>query len=983
MGKTIRAGRRGRARAAPSRTERSLRWLGLLAFVFLCACDGSTLSTTVPAELPSPRRVAEYSGTWEYRLGDSPPSGESGFLWAQPGAAHDDGEWRPTHKTMNPPGRRGQSHLWLRTRLTGPEASQPVLRLPWVEQRMEAYLDGVRVAQSGPMDPPAADEFAGQVSIDIPLGPAYQGKLLAMRFYSPHRRIGTPPRLLIGERSEIHTILVRDSLPAAIVTSGIMAAGLVLLALFFVQRTESDLLLYSLALILLGIYVLIRVSVVMQILQWPQWRYYIELLSLCLLCGLITALLVRMLRVADNDRVTWQAWAFFAAAPLGAILVATGALHVVTAAEILKVAVLLALLPLLLRIVQSLARGDLYGRIIAIGCLLASLVTVHIALQELRFLPRTGFVTHYAAAAFAGTLGLVLLHRFRSVQRRLADYGSMMQLNLAAARELRPERYAQHLLSELLRLLGARRVDLFTCADDLAPLALLASRDESGERQPTVESAALLRTPAMLAAREQGVAVAEGKAGVPQPVGSSVDPHGVLYCPLLSQGATIGVLVLRTGDQGLRLAELQLLQGIARQIAALLLAQKTRDLERESEQAQRLLREQELLLGHIQRLAGGDLKTPISLGQTSELVGVALHLDGLRRDMLAEVERIDARRQELQQLNETLRFQLELRIQELLSQALGSQPSSPKEEGPGELSPGAVLADDYQVIRLLGQGASGLVYEVLRATDRRSFAAKVISSHAQRERVLQYAKEALILSRLKDPHIVSIVDIDISEQGKLFLVMELVQGKPLDWCISEFHELPRALALFAQITAGLQAVHEHGIVHRDLKPANILIDQSTGTPHAKLSDFGISMFSDLNATVAREIQSLDRNKQGLLVGSPMYLAPELTQGSQEAQPPADIFSFGVLAYETLTGTLPFAVPPVVLKFQGKPLTVPSLSDLRPDVPESIAQAVARCLAPEPADRPTAHTLRGVFSEGITDAVVARNYVTRAAQTCET
>jgi serine/threonine protein kinase len=142
-------------------------------------------------------------------------------------------------------------------------------------------------------------------------------------------------------------------------------------------------------------------------------------------------------------------------------------------------------------------------------------------------------------------------------------------------------------------------------------------------------------------------------------------------------------------------------------------------------------------------------------------------------------------------------------------------------------------------------------------------------------------------------------------------------------------------------------MHARGIVHRDLKPANVLVDGDT----AKIADFGIaSLRPDISPSGDDSTVSVGLTRTGAFMGTPMYMAPELIRGARDAQPSADVWSFGVMAHELLSGRLPFAEPPVL-----------SLSQTPPAIDGSIAKWVGRCLDNDPAARPTAAELHGILS----------------------
>jgi serine/threonine-protein kinase len=157
-----------------------------------------------------------------------------------------------------------------------------------------------------------------------------------------------------------------------------------------------------------------------------------------------------------------------------------------------------------------------------------------------------------------------------------------------------------------------------------------------------------------------------------------------------------------------------------------------------------------------------------------------------------------------------------------------------------------------------------------------------------------------------------------------------------------------------QIVAGLAALHDAGVVHRDLKPANVLLDDGT----AKISDFGISRFGSLDdasvdpnaATLSPSPRPNDLTGTGVVLGTPMYMAPEGVRSARALDASADVFALGIIAYEMLSGRAPFGVPPYLLALAEQPIATPPLID-DARVPEVLRSVVIRCLAVDPKRRP--------------------------------
>ncbi|MDB4943699.1 MAG: hypothetical protein JWP97_3233 [Labilithrix sp.] len=235
----------------------------------------------------------------------------------------------------------------------------------------------------------------------------------------------------------------------------------------------------------------------------------------------------------------------------------------------------------------------------------------------------------------------------------------------------------------------------------------------------------------------------------------------------------------------------------------------------------------------------------ISLYQATALTRE--HLVSLKRagELNAELEErlalLAAKNREVELLNDELRRQIAARSRELAEKlaSRGDEELGP----PPELSSGDVIEDRYRVVSVLGAGGMGTVYEVERLSDQKHFALKVLAAGGGGEARARFAREAQIVANVSHPNVISIVDIDVAEEGFIFLVMELVAaGKTLHDVRRREHDVPWSLGVLAQVAAGIDAVHEAGIIHRDLKPGNILFSRGDDgrRPLVKITDFGIS-----------------------------------------------------------------------------------------------------------------------------------------------
>ncbi|SEG82393.1 Serine/threonine protein kinase [Actinacidiphila yanglinensis] len=260
-----------------------------------------------------------------------------------------------------------------------------------------------------------------------------------------------------------------------------------------------------------------------------------------------------------------------------------------------------------------------------------------------------------------------------------------------------------------------------------------------------------------------------------------------------------------------------------------------------------------------------------------------------------------------------------------------------------------MLGGRYRLVRQLGEGGMGQVWEAEDETLSRNVAVKVISllagggSRGDEART-RFLREARITAQLQHPHIVTIHDLGETDAGIArvpFLVMELVRGEGLDTALRRgVVTLADAARWGAQISDALAVAHAAGIMHRDIKPSNILITPS-GT--VKVLDFGIARAADPYATADRITQT------GFIVGTPPYMAPEQARGLPE--PRSDLYALGCLLFELITGQLPFQAPDTV-GYLTAHLTQepPTPSSVSTGVPSAWDDLVLRLLEKDPDQR---------------------------------
>jgi serine/threonine-protein kinase len=213
----------------------------------------------------------------------------------------------------------------------------------------------------------------------------------------------------------------------------------------------------------------------------------------------------------------------------------------------------------------------------------------------------------------------------------------------------------------------------------------------------------------------------------------------------------------------------------------------------------------------------------------------------------------------------------------------------------GQLSAGG-KCDRYEIVRLLGSGGMGEVYEAVHEFTRKPVALKVLKiHHAAKEALIEKMRvEAMVLCRVRHPHLVEVFDAGIAE-GRIWMAMELLDGRSLREHLRERHTVPLAQALDwgAQIADGLQAAHDLNIIHRDLKPENVFI---TARGELRVLDFGTAKFQGMQM---KRTERQDRH------GTIAYMSPEHL-GGEEVDVRSDVYALGLVLYEMLSGRHPFA-----------------------------------------------------------------------------
>lgn len=271
---------------------------------------------------------------------------------------------------------------------------------------------------------------------------------------------------------------------------------------------------------------------------------------------------------------------------------------------------------------------------------------------------------------------------------------------------------------------------------------------------------------------------------------------------------------------------------------------------------------------------------------------------------------------------------------------LGANPRVPDTGRPDPLI-GHTIGGKYRMDAKLGAGGMGTVYRATRLLIGDSVAVKLLHPEqvADTQAVERFRREAQAAARLKHQNAVTIYDFGVSDDGLVYLVMELVEGRSLRDIIKQQGPLtPTAAAeIFNQACAAIDEAHRQNIIHRDIKPDNIMVNTTVSGVSVKVLDFGIAKMRDLATTATSLTQT------GSVVGTPHYMSPEQCLG-EELDHRSDIYSLGVVLYEALTGILPFNSPTsaaVVVQQVTQP--PPPLRSINMSVSPSVEAVVLRAL----------------------------------------
>ncbi len=264
------------------------------------------------------------------------------------------------------------------------------------------------------------------------------------------------------------------------------------------------------------------------------------------------------------------------------------------------------------------------------------------------------------------------------------------------------------------------------------------------------------------------------------------------------------------------------------------------------------------------------------------------------------------------------------------------------------LPAGEIVGGRYRIVRVLGEGGMGRVYEAEHVTLPHKVAVKLLRRDRDTaEHLARFRQEAEAAARIGHPAIVGVTDFAGKDEPLAYMVMELLRGESLEAWLARPGRLRDGLVAMAEVARGLQAAHAAGVVHRDLKPANLFLHRlADGRLQPKILDFGIAKLASTEHTAIA-------TAAGTVLGTPYYLAPERALG-RPLDARADLYSLGVILYEITTGTVPFVdntfMGVLAKHVKSMPLDPRQAAPDR-GIPDGVANLTMALLAKEPAARP--------------------------------
>jgi len=262
---------------------------------------------------------------------------------------------------------------------------------------------------------------------------------------------------------------------------------------------------------------------------------------------------------------------------------------------------------------------------------------------------------------------------------------------------------------------------------------------------------------------------------------------------------------------------------------------------------------------------------------------------------------------------------------------------------------GYLVSSKYRLVRLLGDGGMGSVYEAVHEVLGTHVAIKLLHPElAGRTGLIdRFMQEARVAAQIQSPHIVQVTDVDRTPEGIAYIVMELLQGEALSSVLERERKIPIPLACeyTKQILEGLEVAHALGVTHRDLKPENVFVTFVAGKPMLKLIDFGIAKFRTSEPGMAPKNLTV----AGVVMGTAEYMAPEQAYSADRADARSDIYAVGVMLYEMIAGVRPVEgdLDARIIAARVEQGDVKPLVHAAPDVPRELAGLAHRAMAARP------------------------------------
>src|SRR5215471_7769106 len=261
---------------------------------------------------------------------------------------------------------------------------------------------------------------------------------------------------------------------------------------------------------------------------------------------------------------------------------------------------------------------------------------------------------------------------------------------------------------------------------------------------------------------------------------------------------------------------------------------------------------------------------------------------------------------------------------------------------------GAVLAEKYRVTREIGRGGMAAVYEAENIHIGKRVAVKVLAAELTTSQIVveRFLREARAAASISSPYICDVYDSGTLEDGRPFLVLELLEGESLYERMTRVRQIdvPSTLRMVTQVARGLSKAHSVGIVHRDLKPENIFLSKDEdGHLLAKVLDFGLAKFY---APLDGDEGQARLTREGAVFGTPAYMSPEQVKGQGQVDHRADLWALGCMTYESLTGRTVWSTEQgVAMTFaQIASAPLPNALTFRPDLPDTFQTWFEKALA---------------------------------------